>query len=215
MAIQVALRDQPAAVIVAGSPDAGTYTDVEVTVAAALVEQGTVAYDNAQLFSRVQELATTDQLTGVATRRHFWDLAEQQCAAAQRHGRPLAAVMLDLDHFKVINDTHGHATGDAVLRELSARLRSLVRESDILGRYGGEEFALLLPETEDASALAERLRATVADAAVPADHEWLHVTVSLGVSYLQPDDDLNSLLGRADAALYRAKAAGRNRVSVA
>jgi diguanylate cyclase (GGDEF)-like protein len=163
----------------------------------------------------VHDAATIDALTAVATRHHFWELAEKLLASASRHGRPLAAIMLDVDHFKAVNDTYGHAVGDAVLREVAARVQATVREADIVGRYGGEEFALLLPESHDVTALAERLRATMAATPIVAHGQDITVTISAGISYLEPGDDLDSLLGRADAALYRSKAAGRDRVTVA
>jgi diguanylate cyclase (GGDEF)-like protein len=214
LAVPIALRQQHTGVIVTGSSDPDSYSDVEVKIAAVLGDQGAVAYDNARLFSRVHEAATIDALTSLATRHHFWELAEQALATATRHLRPLAAIMLDIDHFKAVNDTHGHAVGDVVLREVAARVRSTLRDADIVGRYGGEEFAMLLPETADAAPLAERLRATVARTPVPIEDGEVPVTVSVGISYLEPGDDLDSLLGRADAALYQSKASGRNCVSI-
>lgn len=214
MAIPVRLRDETAGVIVVGSAQRNGYADVDVEVAAALAEQGAVAYQNARLFSRVEELATIDGLTGLATRHHFWQLAERQLSSAARYLRPLAAMMLDIDHFKEVNDTHGHAAGDAVLADVASRMRAVVREADIIGRYGGEEFALVLPETANASAFAERLRAAVAGRPVVTDGATVPVTISVGVSSLRAGDDLDALLGRADAALYQSKADGRNRVTI-
>lgn len=215
LAIPVRLRQESAGVVVVGSPHADSYADVHVEVAAALAEQGVVAYENARLFSRVEELATTDGLTGLATRSYFWRLAEQQLAAAERHGRPLAAIMLDIDHFKIVNDTHGHATGDAVLREVAQRLRAMTRESDVIGRYGGEEFVVVVPEIADAPGFAERLCAIVSGSPIAADSATVPVTISVGVSHCRPGDDLDALFGRADKALYQSKADGRNRVTLA
>ena len=214
LAVPVQLRGEPAGVITVGSSQPDAYADVHVEVAAALAEQGAVAYENARLFSRVEELATTDGLTGLATRHHFWQLAEHQLAAVERHARPLAAIMLDIDHFKVVNDTFGHATGDAVLREVADRLRSMTRESDIIGRYGGEEFALVVADA-DAPRFAERLRAAVAAAPVPTEAASVPVTISVGVSYRRAGEDLDALFVRADGALYQSKADGRNRVTLA
>jgi diguanylate cyclase (GGDEF)-like protein len=122
--------------------------------------------------------------------------------------------MLDIDHFKPVNDTYGHAAGDSVLREIAARLRATVRKADIVGRYGGEEFAMLLPESADVTTLAERLRRVVADTAVAIGDQSVSVTISLGITYLRDGDDLDGLLARADTALYRSKREGRDRVTV-
>jgi diguanylate cyclase (GGDEF)-like protein len=215
LAAPIALRERRSGAIVVGSAEPDSYADVEVNIAAVLGDQGAVAYENAELFSRVHQAATVDVLTGASTRHHFWEIAEQQVAAAVRYNRPLAALMLDIDHFKPVNDTYGHAVGDAVLGEIAARIRATIRTSDVLGRYGGEEFAVTLPETRDVVALAERLRAVVSRAPVIADGHEITVTISIGVAHLRPDDDLDSLLGRADAALYESKNTGRDRVSIA
>jgi eukaryotic-like serine/threonine-protein kinase len=187
----------------------------QVEVAAALVEQGLTAYDNASLFSRVQNMAAVDELTGIANRRRFLEMAERDVDAAARHGRPLAAMMIDIDHFKSINDTYGHPTGDDVIRTVAGRLAAQARRTDLLGRYGGEEFVLLLPDTATRTCrdLAERLRAGVADVQVQTRSGPLTVTVSVGIAARLPaDPDLTALLSRADEALYEAKKGGRNRV---
>jgi diguanylate cyclase (GGDEF)-like protein len=143
------------------------------------------------------------------------DQATRELAAARRHGLPLAALMLDIDHFKQVNDTYGHATGDQVIRAVAQRLAALIRPEDLLGRYGGEEFALFVREDAGgAAALAERLRAALAADPVPTDDGPLPVTTSVGVAVLQRSDTaVDSVLARADAALYRAKHAGRNQVA--
>jgi diguanylate cyclase (GGDEF)-like protein len=122
--------------------------------------------------------------------------------------------MLDIDHFKRVNDTHGHAGGDAALRGLAETLRSSVRAADVAGRLGGEEFAVLLPQAalDQAERWAERLRATIAESTVVHQHAELRFTCSLGVAQMRPSDELDGLVGRADAALYRAKEGGRDRV---
>src|SRR6185436_11318492 len=135
---------------------------------------------------------------------------------AQRHRRELCVLMLDIDHFKAVNDRHGHAAGDDVLKLISATFAWGLRDADVCGRIGGEEFAVVLPETGLAQAMqtAERLRLTVAKTAVPTDHapEPLRVTVSVGVAALSDGESLDELLARADQSLYQAKRAGRNRV---
>jgi len=163
-------------------------------------------------------LATTDPLTSAANRRHFLSQAEQEMERAGRYGRQLGVVMIDIDHFKAVNDGHGHAAGDAVLVAVAAACRSLLRDVDCLGRIGGEEFALLLPETSlvGASEVAERLRQAIAATQVTVGHHVLHVTASLGAAERRDDDaGFDALLARADAALYRAKASGRDRVELA
>lgn len=183
-------------------------------VAEALAAQGMGAYDNACLFSRVQELATTDELTGQHNRRHFYELAGALTQVAVRNGRDLAAAMLDIDKFKNINDTYGHGVGDEVIRTVAARLRAAVRHSDVLGRYGGEEFALVLPDHGgNALELTERMRAAVAAEPIATAAGPVAVTISVGVTFLATSDEsLDDLLARADHALYRAKEGGRNQV---
>jgi len=161
------------------------------------------------------ELATRDSLTGLANRRHFMDVGNRELVLASRSGRPLSVAMLDLDHFKSVNDTYGHAVGDLVLKRFASLALATLRSSDIVGRIGGEEFALILREMSpfDASAVAEKLRAAAA-----ADRsEGLPVfTVSIGISVANANDrSLDDVLRRADKALYAAKVEGRNRVVVA
>jgi diguanylate cyclase (GGDEF)-like protein len=158
--------------------------------------------------------AVTDPLTGVPNRRAFEERAAAEVARAQRHGVPVAAVFVDIDHFKQINDTHGHAAGDAVLRDVAQRIASTRRADDVLCRYGGEEFVLLLGYAglEQAAACGERIRSQVQARPVSVESREVPVTVSVGVSAYRAGDTVASLLGRADAALYRAKSAGRNRV---
>lgn len=169
-----------------------------------------------QLEDELKRQAHIDVLTGLNNRRHFFELAEQELARAKRHGTPLTALMLDLDRFKLVNDTHGHQVGDMVLKKLSEVCVTTLREIDILGRIGGEEFAILLPQTtsEQALEVAERLRLAVAAAAVPlAQGDSVHFTISLGVASLAATDaTVEDLLKRADTAMYTAKNTGRYRV---
>lgn len=164
------------------------------------------------------EAATRDELTGVFNRNYFKERLRVEWARATRHRTPLSLVFIDADHFKSINDTHGHLAGDAVLRELAARMTGLSREEDLVARYGGEEFVMLLPETDPlgAARLAERVRQLVAESPFPAPSPTgpveLSVTVSLGVAWLVDGLAEEELLARADQALYAAKQAGRNRV---
>lgn len=166
-------------------------------------------------YERAKEQSRTDELTGLANRRAFLEQGTAALDRALRYGRPLSIVMCDIDHFKPINDTHGHAAGDSVLRAVAERLRRAARAADITGRLGGEEFALLLPETgaDAAVILAERLRRDVGALAVFHDGIVLRFTCSFGVAQHSPAmERLGHLLGVADKALYRAKANGRDRV---
>lgn len=162
----------------------------------------------------ILHLAMTDSLTQVPNRRALMDSAEQ--ALARRGSSPLTLLMIDVDHFKRINDTHGHPVGDEVLRKVAALLKGRLRRHDFLGRYGGEEFCVIAPDTdtEGAWALAESLRATIAGTPLATGRGELSVTVSIGVAQCLPNDvpELKAFLAEADAALYAAKQAGRNRV---
>jgi diguanylate cyclase (GGDEF)-like protein/PAS domain S-box-containing protein len=170
-----------------------------------------------RLFREVQRLSTTDPLTGLSNRRHFGAAAQLEVLRARRYGRPLAAVMVDLDHFKRVNDTHGHAAGDRVLVEVSGICLGLARKTDLKARLGGEEFCLLLPETtaESARVLAERLRTDIESLPFDAEGRPFRVTASVGIAGYAPGEELEELLGRADRALYEAKESGRNRVVLA
>ena len=167
---------------------------------------------------QLERFVLTDALTALASRRHFLAEAEREISRARR-GHALSALVFDVDRFKSINDTHGHATGDRVLVELGRTVRSALRDADLAGRLGGEEFGVLLPDADEdlARAVAERLRAAVAAAVVPLDGAGeLRFTVSIGAATLDPGDaDGAALLARADAAMYEAKRAGRNRVQEA
>lgn len=163
-------------------------------------------------------LLTTDHLTGAANRAHFFQVAEKELARAKRHDRELSLVMLDADHFKRINDTAGHQAGDEVLKQIVLKAREMLRGSDIVGRIGGEEFALLLPSTspQEAKSIAERLRIGVEQNSTAYGGQSLRVTISLGVVSLSAAAaTLEDLLAAADEALYEAKRSGRNRVRVA
>ena len=159
-----------------------------------------------------------DFLTGALSRGYVTELALHDVALARRHGRPMAVAMLDIDHFKRINDAHGHAAGDLILCAVVDACRCCLRASDYLGRIGGEEFVCVMPETTaaDAMACAERIRSAIAALHVPAAAGTLRVTVSLGVAVLGHEPDTwEALLCRADAALYRAKNEGRDRIVLA
>jgi diguanylate cyclase (GGDEF)-like protein len=161
--------------------------------------------------------AETDPLTGIANRRRFQQALEIECLRFSRGQAPFSLLMLDLDHFKDINDRYGHPVGDLVLKNVAQLLLVTLRKTDVLARYGGEEFAVLLPETrsEGAQIIAERIRITVCDNPIEVDEELIHTSISVGItSHANGDADPQLLLKRADLALYRAKGVGRNRVEI-
>jgi len=163
---------------------------------------------------KIQALATLDSLTGLPNRRGFDLLAAQALHEAQREPKPLTALLLDLDHFKQLNDNHGHLAGDVVLSGFARDLEGCLRQSDIICRWGGEEFIVLLKDTDSANAqlIAEKVRQHVEQQRYSYNDQSLSLTLSIGLTALQHDDTLHSLLARGDRALYRAKQGGRNRV---
>ncbi len=223
LAIPFALRDQPAGVFflrTAGddpslSPQDVQFADQVIRAAVASLEK---AYDleNAMLGQeQMRHLAETDPLTETFNRRALTEKLEQEVERAQRYGTVLTCIMLDIDHFKLVNDTHGHLVGDRILRQIANILRREQRAVDVVARYGGEEFVVLLPETAAGGAriFAERILRKVAAQDFGEPGRPVHVTISIGIS-TYPDtrvSDGESLLKLADENLYRAKAAGRNR----
>jgi len=167
--------------------------------------------------SELERLASTDALTGLTNRRRFLESLENERSRIERYGGALSLIMFDIDHFKKVNDTWGHAVGDAVLREIARAALQCLRKADIAARYGGEEFVILLPETElpGAALIASRLRHLVADTVIAQEQgPSLSVTLSVGVATLGPDESGEDLLNRADQAMYQAKNNGRNRVEL-
>jgi len=215
-----------------GSP----FNQEDILSATHLADIAALAMENSRLYREVQALATTDELTGINNRRSLMELGEHEVKRSIRYQRPVSVLMLDVDHFKRVNDTWGHAAGDVVLRGIAQHCVDQLRNTDALGRYcekdddagniigrfGGEEFAILLPETDldQALFLAERIRASVERTLfkVPSTNggsasALLQVTVSIGVSSLKPEiDSMLDLLNQADKALYTSKETGRNRV---
>ena len=167
---------------------------------------------------QLKRLASTDELTGLNNRRRFLELAEREVVRARRYRSPLSLILFDLDLFKRVNDNHGHLVGDQVLRALAGVCSDQLRESDILGRLGGEEFAIAAVETDlgKAGGVAERLRRGIADLVVSTEQADIRITCSFGVAqFAEEDGDLEILFNRADEALYRAKEMGRDRVEPA
>jgi len=192
------------------------FTSDELRFLEAVANQTALALERVKLIAFLENLSITDALTGIANRRHFeWRLSEE-IERARRYSYPLSALMLDLDHFKQVNDNYGHQIGDIVLQQVAQRLRRILRRTDFLARYGGEEFIVLAPQTpaDRALILAERLRQVIAESPIPvADNLQIHITISIGVAVF-PDHAQNEseLVRAADAALYKAKQTGRNRV---
>jgi diguanylate cyclase (GGDEF)-like protein/PAS domain S-box-containing protein len=168
----------------------------------------------AELASTAQ--ANIDHLTGALSRQHFLSLAEQELARAQRYALPLVALMLDLDHFKQVNDSYGHSVGDAVLRSFVRTVKGVLRESDVIGRIGGEEFAVLLPNTtqQGGIALAHRILESVRSSPVVSGDQRVCYTVSIGAGWLEKQKSFAELLDQCDVALYQAKNAGRDRLEL-
>jgi diguanylate cyclase (GGDEF)-like protein len=166
---------------------------------------------------RIEELAELDELTGSFNRRCMMRMLDDELARAQRLNAPCSVALIDLDWFKLINDAYGHPTGDEVLRTFAITVFANIRNIDKFGRYGGEEFLLVLPETpNDAAArILDRLRAIIADLDWSAFSPGMRVTISAGVATLRPNESADSFLARADSALYAAKARGRNRIASA
>lgn len=177
---------------------------------------GTDVTAEKRLEQELRHMATTDSLTGIANRGCFMEQARREFSRMHRHGQSLGVIMWDADHFKQVNDAHGHAAGDALLKELAALAVRESRAHDVVGRLGGEEFGILLTEADkdDAMSVAHRLRAGVEALRVPVDGAELRVTISAGVTVAQPSDkDFETVLNRADTALYAAKDMGRNTVT--
>jgi diguanylate cyclase (GGDEF)-like protein len=190
------------------------FTPEESELFGVIILQGEAALKNLELFEEVKSLAIRDGLTGLYNYRHFWELLAHEVEQSRRYHTSLSLLFLDLDNFKVINDTLGHAQGDVVLKTLADYLREALRHADVICRYGGEEFVVLLPKTtvEQAVKLAERLRQRISEIIIPLPEHDLQFTVSIGVAGLLPGMDGEGLVEAADAAMYRAKQAGKNQV---
>ena len=186
-----------------------------------LSRQSAITINRANSYSKILQYATIDALTNLNNRRQFEHRLKQEIASAKRQNKPLCAMMIDIDFFKKVNDTYGHASGDAVLRGVASIIKSALRESDIPSRYGGEEFAVLLPFThiDEAQIVGERLRKAVETSPIPinledSDIKSLSVTISMGLAEFTPEETGEELFERADKALYNAKESGRNRVCI-
>lgn len=194
------------------------YGDEDLELLQVLAAYGAIALENARLYEEIKHLSILDELTGVYNRRGFFELGNRELSRTVQSNTPLCAIMLDIDHFKQVNDTYGHSIGDRVLKRVTDVCRNTLRDQDIFGRYGGEEFAILVPETDSyrAAQIANRLRMMIYDSVMETPRGHFYVTVSFGVAqYHDGIEGLAALLDRADSALYRAKQEGRNCVRVA
>jgi len=203
------IHNQTAGFLNLNSAQVNFYTNVHAERLQAFADQAAIALQNARMY-------IADPLTGLYNRRGLFKLGGQEFDAANQYARPFAALFIDIDHFRSFNERHGHAVGDLVLQTVAGRCRQSVRGVDLVGRYGGEEFVILLPETGllDASRIAERLRLSVEKLLVPTERGELSVTISIGVATRSDNDTLERLLNRADQAMLVAKSSGRNRVEI-
>jgi diguanylate cyclase (GGDEF)-like protein len=193
------------------------WSEDEVRLCQTLANQAAIVIENARLYNETQHMAVTDALTGAYNRRGLFEVGQREINRSRRVSRPLSAIMLDIDFFKQINDLHSHAVGDQILQGLAKLCMENLRDIDIFGRYGGDEFAILLPETDVNSAnyVAQRLRRRVAEMPFDSQNGPISISISLGVACTIGEiTDLAVLLDCADSAMYEAKRAGRNQVCV-
>lgn len=189
----------------------------DLPVMSIFAKQVGISLERAHLFQEVQDLALTDPLTSLPNRRSLFTLGELEFTRAVRLSRPFCCLMLDLDDFKGINDTHGHPVGDLVLQSVAEVCRNNIRSIDLIGRYGGEEITILLPDTELQTAIqiAERLKNAVCENQIQADGHTIRITISIGVTTKDENTlDLKTLIARADQAMYMAKHKGKNRIAI-
>jgi len=219
LAVPLKIKQQVVGVLNVESDNVNAFDQVDLRLLTTLASQVAVALENARLYEETELLAVTDGLTGLNNHRFFQSFFERELNRARRYNHPLSLVMVDIDHFKKINDTLGHPVGDRVLKEVARLLHEQARDVDLAARYGGEEFMLVLPETKKAEAqmLAERIRSAVEKNRF--DDEITKgvgkVTISLGVSGFPEDgSEKNEIIDKVDKALYRAKAGGRNQVRI-
>jgi len=219
LAVPLKIKQQVVGVLNVESDNVNAFDQVDLRLLTTLASQVAVALENARLYEETEQLAVTDGLTGLNNHRFFQSFFERELHRARRYNHPLSLIMMDIDHFKKINDTLGHPVGDKVLIEVARLLREQARDVDLVARYGGEEFMLVLPETKksEAQLLAERIRVAVEKNRFEAEgaKNIGRVTISLGVSGF-PDDgsEKDVIIDKVDKALYRAKAGGRNQVRI-
>jgi diguanylate cyclase (GGDEF)-like protein len=217
LAVPMRLGGEVIGAISTQSYQPNAYNEEDLTLLEMLASYAAIALENSRLFKKIQRLAITDSLTDVYNRRHLFVLGQREFNRARRFKRPLSVIFIDIDHFKEVNDRYGHRAGDQVLTLITRTIQGHIRDIDVMGRYGGEEFLLFIPEVEQEAArhIAERIRVSVEQALSKSGFTRPTVTISLGVVSLTEDiPTLSALVARADAAMYDAKRSGRNRVAV-
>jgi diguanylate cyclase (GGDEF)-like protein len=217
LGVPLIVRGEIIGLLAIDSAQLNYFSATHVKMAATFADHVAVALENARLFEEVQNLALTDALTGLYNRRGLFEIGHIEFTRARRLEREFSLIMIDIDHFKRVNDRYGHPTGDQVLQFLASKLISTARDTDIVGRYGGEEFAIFLSGSGGKAAmeLAERLRAPIEKTSFNVEDEEIRITISLGVAeYNENNPNLETLVARADQALYVAKHKGRNRVAL-
>jgi diguanylate cyclase (GGDEF)-like protein len=218
VAVPLIMFDQVVGVISMQNFKPNAYSADQVRLLETIATQAAVMVQNARVYEQMRQMAITDSVTQLFTRRHFSLMGHNEIERSQRYKRTASVLMVDIDRFKRVNDTYGHLTGDIVLQTVARLCSQALRATDIVGRWGGEEFTIVLPEADREGALmiAERIRRMVEECTIQlADGRIIQVTVSLGVSTLTPTCcDLESLVDCADRAMYAAKQAGRNQVKV-
>jgi diguanylate cyclase (GGDEF)-like protein len=197
--------------------DPSVFSEEDLRLLTSFAATATAAIHNAILYSETQNLAATDPLTGQLNRRSFFELGEREISRFERFGHPFTWIMFDIDMFKQINDHYGHLAGDQVLTAIVDRCCEVIRHVDVLGRYGGDEFVILLPETDHQRAMeiAERIRASISEKPMMTDAGPIQVSISMGITQVTHDTaDLELLLNKVDQALYKSKQSGRNTITV-
>jgi len=216
LGIPLILRDEVIGVLSVQTVQPDAYDPNQIRLVETIAQQTSIAIDNAKLFEVTQEMAITDSLTGLYNRRYFYVILDNEIERAKRYQSPLSLIMMDIDHFKLVNDKFGHLAGDEVLHSVSEISKKLLRHIDNMFRYGGEEFVIILPETnqEEALNVAERIRSTIAETAFKTNKGNVKLTVSIGVSeYGENHPTHNEFIESVDRTMYGAKKAGRNCVS--